>query len=524
MKIVFVLLSILLFNVPSNSQISQQWLARYSVGPYSNVSAIGTDVNGNVFITGWSGNDGLTVKYNSSGAQQWAMIYNGPPALGDYLKALAIDASGNVFVTGYSNGGFPTPNDDYITIKYNSAGVQQWTARYNGIGNDRDNAFAICLDATGNSYVTGWSYTTTATGSTDYATVKYNSSGVQQWAVRYNGPGNNSDYANAICSDNNGYVYVTGGSYSSSSFNSNDYATVKYNSSGVQQWVARYNGPFNSGDDAVAIAVDNSYNVYVTGNSANVGSGSVATIKYNSLGQLLWVQRFDSSYAIGMKVDNSGNVYVEANKNDSYATIKYNTSGTQQWVRYYTGPVPYSRPNAIEIDAAGSVYVTGVSGVDYATIKYNTNGVQQWLMQYHEPRINMTAIAQGIALDSSSNVIVTGVSSQEALTDIGTVKYSQITGVTPASNEIPKQFSLSQNFPNPFNPSTNISYQLPDPEFISLKVYDNLGNEVITLVNEKQNAGSYSVNFNAASLPGGIYFYKLVTENFSETKKMVLIK
>ncbi len=89
---------------------------------------------------------------------------------------------------------------------------------------------------------------------------------------------------------------------------------------------------------------------------------------------------------------------------------------------------------------------------------------------------------------------------------------------------ISDKFSLSQNYPNPFNPSTRINYELPITDYVSLKVYDALGNEVQTLVNEKQNAGSYSVNFNAATLPSGIYFYKLVTEKFSETKKMILVK
>lgn len=99
-----------------------------------------------------------------------------------------------------------------------------------------------------------------------------------------------------------------------------------------------------------------------------------------------------------------------------------------------------------------------------------------------------------------------------------------LTYITQTSSNVPKLFSLSQNYPNPFNPSTVVSYQLPVAGFVQLKVYDVLGNEIETLVNEKQNAGSYSVDFNAASLPSGIYFYKLVTDRFSETKKMILMK
>jgi len=99
-----------------------------------------------------------------------------------------------------------------------------------------------------------------------------------------------------------------------------------------------------------------------------------------------------------------------------------------------------------------------------------------------------------------------------------------VTNVVQLSSKIPVNFSLSQNYPNPFNPSTIINYQLAINSSVTLKIYDALGNEVQTLVNEKQNAGSYSVDFNAASLPSGIYFYKLVTEKFSETKKMILVK
>ncbi|MBS1493985.1 MAG: T9SS type A sorting domain-containing protein [Bacteroidetes bacterium] len=89
---------------------------------------------------------------------------------------------------------------------------------------------------------------------------------------------------------------------------------------------------------------------------------------------------------------------------------------------------------------------------------------------------------------------------------------------------VTNNFSVSQNYPNPFNPLTRINYELSITNYVSIKVYDNLGNEVQTLVNEKQNAGSHSIDFNASLLPSGVYFYKLITENFSETKKMILVK
>jgi hypothetical protein len=96
--------------------------------------------------------------------------------------------------------------------------------------------------------------------------------------------------------------------------------------------------------------------------------------------------------------------------------------------------------------------------------------------------------------------------------------------VQAISTEIPSAFKLAQNFPNPFNPSTKINFSIPKAGFVTLKVYDLTGKEVSGLVNENLSIGTYGVDFNAAKLTSGIYFYTLKTENFSETKKMMLIK
>jgi len=91
-------------------------------------------------------------------------------------------------------------------------------------------------------------------------------------------------------------------------------------------------------------------------------------------------------------------------------------------------------------------------------------------------------------------------------------------------NPIPEKIQLNQNYPNPFNPSTKISWQLPVSGRQTLKVYDVLGNEVATLVNEYKPAGRYEVEFNADKLPSGVYFYQLRAGNFEDTKKMILLR
>ena len=88
----------------------------------------------------------------------------------------------------------------------------------------------------------------------------------------------------------------------------------------------------------------------------------------------------------------------------------------------------------------------------------------------------------------------------------------------------PNNFALFQNYPNPFNPTTNISYQLPITGNVTLKIYDMLGREIATLVNEVKEPGTYELKWNAANLPSGIYLYKLNAGNFAQTRKLVLLK
>jgi flagellar hook assembly protein FlgD len=89
---------------------------------------------------------------------------------------------------------------------------------------------------------------------------------------------------------------------------------------------------------------------------------------------------------------------------------------------------------------------------------------------------------------------------------------------------MPGTFSLSQNYPNPFNPSTKISFFIPKEAFVKLEIYNSTGEKVSTLVSENLTAGNYKYEWNAKSLPSGIYFYKMTADNFVQTRKMILLK
>ena len=146
--------------------------------------------------------------------------------------------------------------------------------------------------------------------------------------------------------------------------------------------------------------------------------------------------------------------------------------------------------------------------------------------------IGTSAHFEGIVLAQTSISVGTGASvigillAQTAVTlDANAItKPSGTTGVETEFN--PNEFTLSQNYPNPFNPSTTIEYFVPSDGFVSLKIFNAIGQEVSILVNERQNSGKYTVSFNSASigLPSGMYFYSLRSGDFKATKKMILLK
>ena len=417
----------------AQAQVTEKWVARYDGLGHLDDSAkdIAVDASGNIYVTGKSygsetKDDYVTIKYDPDGNELWVAQYDNGSS--DYANALAVDDAGNVYVTGESRG-------DYATVKYDTDGNKLWVAQYDN--GSSDYARALAVDDAGNVYVTGRSY---GSGTDyDYATVKYDPDGNELWVQRYNGPVNSNDYAYALAVDASGNVYVTGYSYGFGM--QNDYATVKYDNDGNELWVRRYNGTGNDDDYAKAIAVDASGNVYVTGQSYGDGTSyDYATVKYDTDGNEIWVARYDgvsSDYAYALAVDASGNVYVTGKSygsgtNYDYVTVKYDPDGNQLWVQRYNGTGnDDDTAEAIAVDASGNVYVTGYSygggtWYDYATVKYDSlDGNELWVIRYDGP-VSGDDRAYAIAVDSSGNVYVTGESYGSGTgLDYATIKYSQ---------------------------------------------------------------------------------------------------
>jgi uncharacterized delta-60 repeat protein len=532
---------------------TELWVARYN-GPenhYDEALSIAIDGHGNVCVTGISEATGefnyeyATLKYDAAGNQLWEARYSGPTYYPDRATCLAIDGNGNVYVTGYSHGG--ATYYDYATIKYNAYGGQLWVARYSAPGNTDDRAHAIAVDAVGNAYVTGRSPTSSYY---DYVTIKYNPWGEQQWLSRYDGPANNWDVATSIAVDGAGNVYVTGYSDALPGYETNyDYATIKYDAFGNQIWVARYDGPGNHGDKASSLAVDGDGNVYVTGyctaNQTYPWNTNYATLKYDATGNQIWVAIYDGpangdDMANSLAIDESGNVYITGMSSNDYATLKYNTSGQQQWIARYDNP-SYNLvdvANSLAVDGAGNVYVTGYSASStsgaYGTIKYDSSGNQIWVAHYSGP-VNGGNAANSLAADNGGNVYVTGRSEGNGTDwDYSTIKYSggDIANWMPVEATVlgqsawggPQEFRLEQNYPNPFNASTVLNYQLPVASHVRLQVYDTAGRLVETLVDGWRTAGEHELTLDTSQLPSGMYFAKFEAGDYAGVQKMMLVK
>lgn len=440
-------------SLRAQRQVEEAWVREYAPATSTGLAtavAVTTDKAGNVYVTGRKADDTafparitydyVTIKYDSNGREQWVAVFKGPNDSNDRVEAIAVDDTGNVYVTGESEAVDETTS--YVTVKYNSNGVEQWVARFSGSAN-KASAKAIAVDDKGNVYVTGKSFSLEGLVNADYATVKYNAEGQEQWVAFYNGPGNLPDQAEAIAVDTAGNVYVTGGSWGEDT--SLDYTTIKYDAEGKWQWVARYNGPDSSVDLAIAIAIDASANVYVTGISVGSNtSADFATIKYNSNGIEQWVARFNGTLnledeAKDIVVDDSGNVYVTGVTNDDggsgesstqdYATVKYSASGKQEWVAIYDGPAKDAdKALAMALDSGGNVYVTGQSmgtatSFDYATVKYNSTGAEQWVARHGGSKFEG---AVDVALGNSGEVYVTGdAHADSGRSKLKTIKYLQ---------------------------------------------------------------------------------------------------
>jgi hypothetical protein len=221
--------------------------------------------------------------------------------------------------------------------------------------------------------------------------------------------------------------------------------------------------------------------------------------------------------------------YLVANSSGT-DVMQYDTAGTfvaafhsstslnfaQQMIQLPNGEIAvagFSSPSGIVILSSTGTYVRTLTGVT------GNRGV------YRLPNGNLlTTNGAGLhEVDDTTGSLVRTIMAGANFQFIDVFNPTMV-GVQNGSSKMQSEYKLENNYPNPFNPRTIINYQLPVGSYVKLTVYDIMGKEISVLVNEKQNAGRYEIEFNGDNLPSGTYFYRLSADGFNETKKMILIK
>lgn len=519
-----------------------------------------------VFITGNTANNELFAIQYTNGQQDWYQEYpNSSSTIDDRgLDIIGMDG-GDVYVTGYTTNSFG--DKDIVLLKYSATGTLMETEIIDRAG-EEDAGVSLAIDEENNVYVAG--YITSSFNNTDIYVMKYDQYLEPVWNtfVEYDDEtyGDN-DIGLKILVDGN-HVYISGYSYRGETYledvvrliydretgdkspdyaeiypvaesnerpinyiitedrssevpirksvttgicqqdnigslytNDFDYLIIRYDYNDQQgiEWVQTRDNGLNKADIPTDIVADSLRNIYVTGytlSTTNEGYNFL-TVKYDEDGNEIWASSTDlagDEQATSIVLDGS-NVKVTgycASAQNQYLQESY----SRIFGDYNSAPVSaYYKPGYLQQNTGlkGAAFSNTDKSGDISTVYMGWNETEQFyaLRKVSKEGKIIYSVEKSIFADNVSSI------------------YS---------------YKLEQNYPNPFNPVTSIKYSIPQDGFTTLSVYDISGKEIAKLVHETKQAGDYTVSFNAAGKPSGVYFYKLQVNGFIQTNKMILIK
>ena len=422
----------------------------------------------------------------------------------DYADALAIQNDGKIVVTGKT---FSGNSHHLMTIRYNSDGSMDNTFGNEGVGIlpmsvsvDFPNSISIQND--GKIVVSGYSF---IGNNADFAAARYNQDGNLDNDFGTDGIiiipiGNSHDFGFSSAIQEDGKI-ILAGSYRNG--DKDNFSLVRCNVDGKLDSTFGTGGivnePIGTGSNrCYSIQLQNDGKIVAAGFYIDNHNSEVAVARYNSDGSLdstfgtngiVFTQTADSSsVGYSVKLQDDGKIVIGGSDKDrTYLTLRYNNDGSLDSTFGINGikadkfSVGYNAIKSVAIQKDGNIIAAGFSGNEDETILVNT------ILRYTGDKKPAT-----VKVDNSKG--------------------------------LPASFNLLENYPNPFNPSTNIIWEQPYSSHILLKVYDILGREVATLVNEEKPAGNYKITFDAKDLASGIYFYRLNAGNYTSVKKMILLR
>lgn len=508
------------------------------------------------------GKQSITIRYEASSAEKNTAIFQIQSSAGTFSDSLigygipttggvqpferilgTTEPDGGSNLRQTSDGGFIItgntlpPGEDYQSVylvKTDVNGKVEWTSTY---GSSRGIDTGWDVEETSDGYLVLGTTENWGEGGNDMMLVKFNSTGEFQWRETYGGP--DEDNGSVMLKTNDGGYVLVGQTVPSEGVGKNIFL-VKVSADGTEQWRNNYGGG-NGADGSGIVQLDDG-NFIVTGYTTIGDNFQVYLIKVSSSGNLIWEKNYGGSdYDIGSSISKTqdGNLLVcgytaskGAGARDGYI-LKIDLNGNLIWDKTY-GAERSDQFGGIVETTDGNIIAVGISITRVTTqeqfnsaymVKTSSDGTQIW-SQIYGGELEDSFAKVRITNDGGA-ICVGSTASFSSKNDIYLVKVGSsgvVSGINDENAVLPASFRLEQNYPNPFNPITRIKYQVASIENTSLKVYDILGREVKTLINKLLHPGSYEVEFDGGDLPSGVYFYRLNSGEFVQTKKMLLIK
>ncbi|MBI4548028.1 MAG: T9SS type A sorting domain-containing protein [Ignavibacteriae bacterium] len=486
-------------------------------------------------------------KVDASGVVEWQLdgIPISTAAYTQYNPAIVSDGAGGAIITwDDSRSG---SNRDIYAQKVNASGAVQWQVEGVPICTEASDQGgpAIVTDNTGGAIIT-WSVDYRGTDWDIYAQ-KIDGAGVAQWTADgvpiCLAPASQVD-ANIISDGAGGAILV----WNDVRNDTYDIYAQRVNALGDVQWTV--NGILvktsAGGQQFLAMVSDGAGGAIIAWHD----SADIYAQRVNASGEIEWqtdgvpiCTATGNQGSPGIISDDAGGAifmwgdFRSGTNNHIYAQ-KVNSSGVVQW---QVDGVPIATADwengamIVSDDVGGAIitwYDTRNGSNDIYAQRVNASGVIEW--QSGGVPISTASNNQQLSVivsDGAGGAIITwqdyrsgtdyDIYAQRVLAD-GTL--GNVTGLFDETHSLPERFELEQNYPNPFNPSTTFNFQLPTESFVTLKVYDVLGREVATLVNEKKDPGVHTVTWNAEKMSSGIYTYRITAGTFTAAKKLILLR
>ncbi len=458
----------------------------------------------------------------------WTRTFGGSES--DVGRSVQQTIDGGFIIAGGTSS-FGAGEDDVYLIKTDGSGNEQWEQTYGG--SDNDWGYSVQQTSDG-GYIIAGKTASYGAGSNDFYLVKTDVNGNESWTQTFGGSDSDGGYCVQQTVDG-GYIIV--GNTGSFGSGSGDVYLIKTDSSGYEQWSQTFGG--SNVDHAYSVQQTTDGGYIVTGYTYSFGSASVNVylIKTDSSGYEQWSQTLggncdDLSHNVQQTRDGG---YIIVGRTLSYGAseediylIKTDGIGNEQWYQTFGGE--YAEEGySVQQTSDGGYIITGWTssfGPGYAAvylIKTDGSGNVQWNQTFGGGIYN---IGYSVQQTADGGYIIAGRTSfWGASGDVYLIRLApDSTGVIDLDLPQPITYSLLPAYPNPFNPSTLIRFQIPVAGNVQIQVFDIQGNVVATLTDGWQIPGSYQLPFDASHLSSGIYLTRFTAGDFTQTQKLVLIK